>query len=99
MSYELPFDDLEEDFVVAETPVVPIAPFVEPAFDGYYPYVAPEFVPTMVTNEWNPDFFGVNPGFAMQEADRAAVSDRASALSSAEDNLMVLRTPKFSIAW
>ena len=83
-------------------PFVPLAPVVEPAFDGYYPYMAPvaDVIPTVAANEWNPDFFGHNPafGFGMQELDRAAMEDRAAAKQSGEE-LMVLRTPKFSIAW
>ena len=59
-----------------------------------------EVIPTVAANEWNPDFFGRNPafGYGMQELDRAAMEDRANAVQSGEE-LMVLRTPKFSIAW
>ena len=75
----------------------------EPVLDGYIPYMAPvaEVIPTVAVNEWNPDFFGRNPAFGelrMQELDRAAMKDRAEAVQSGEE-LMVLRTPKFSIAW
>ena len=96
-------DSLEEEFVLGFDPVIDIedevvVPYSEVEFLGM-PFVEEEIVPTVVANEWNPDFFGRNPEFGyFEELDNAAYADRAAAVQSG-DELMVLRTPNFSIAW
>ena len=75
-------DQLEEDWVV---PVVD-ADLAEP----FLPVIPEALMPTVVANEWNPDFFGRNPLFLEpMELDKKTPAGE----------LTVLRTPHFSIAW
>ena len=85
-------DSLEEEFVLGYDPVVdieeevvePVVPYSEVEFPGM-PFVEEEIVPTVVANEWNPDFFGRNPEFGyFEELDNAAYLDRAAAVQSGD---------------